>query len=144
MLFPDKLPLPKCILQNFKAKQTSLDFVWFKEMPLLPCQFSSCTMTSQAAGGSRCCPLIAHYPLCFKSIVNYFKKRSLLIQLEKWTAWGRQKFVWQKDWVLCRVKSVLPPLLLIGPLLSFSEASIPFCTVPTLHFSRPHHFNFSC
>lgn len=69
-------------------------------MPFSPCQFSTCTLASQAtAGGSWCCPLISHYPLCFKSIVNYLqkkkKKSSLLIQLEKWTARGRQKFAWQ-------------------------------------------------
>ncbi len=45
--------------------------------------------------------------------------------------------------MLCRVKTVLPPLLLIGPSVSLSEAGIPFCTAQALHFSPPHNFHFS-
>lgn len=33
------------------------------------------------------------------------------------------------------MKTVLPPLLLIGPSVSLSEAGVPFCTVQTLHFA---------
>ena len=47
-------------------------------MPHSPCQFSSCTPAIQAAAvTSRRCPLISHYPLCFKSIVNYLQKNTV-------------------------------------------------------------------
>lgn len=106
-----------------------------------PHQFSHCTLASQAGRG-RCGLLISHYPLYFKSIVNYLPK-ALFLKLEKWTAQDRPRFAWQKYSVLCRVKTALPPLLLIGPSVFLSEAAIPFCTAPPLHFSQPHNFHFS-
>lgn len=44
--------------------------------------------------------------------------------------------------MLRSVKTVLPPLLLIGPSVSLSEAGDPFCTVQTLHFVSTAPFSF--
>lgn len=124
--------------QNFTAKQTTFGLVSFRKCFLHPDAF---LVAGQPAG-----PLLVdrdtvhsfpHYPPCFKSIVNYLQKCSFLLRLEKWTARGRLKFAWQRDSVLCRVKTVLPPLLLIGPSVSPLEAGIPFCTTQALHFSPP-------
>lgn len=85
---------------------------------------------------SQCCPLISHYPLYFKSIVNYLQN-ALSLSCYKWAALGRLKFPWLKDLLLHGVKTVLPLLLLlIGP-----SGSILFhSSMCSLYFS--HSFSF--
>lgn len=60
----------------------------FREMPLSPHQYPNCAPSSQeTAGGSRCCPLISHSPLWFKSIVNYLQNAHFLSS--KWSGQRR-------------------------------------------------------
>lgn len=75
--------------------------------------------------------LISHYPLYFKSIVNYLQN-ALSLSCYKWAALGRLKFARLKDLVLHRVKTVLPLLLRIGP----SVCAVPHCNVFTWFFSQ--------
>lgn len=79
-------------------------------------QFSSCTLASQETVARwRRCPLISHYPLCFKSIANYLQK-ALFFKLEKWTAQDRQTFAWQKDFSVMRGENCPPTIATYWPI----------------------------
>lgn len=68
---------------------------------------------------SRCWPLISHYPLRFKSIVNYLLKKmpcSYPVREEVDGTGADRNSARLRGSVLRRVKAVLPPLLLIGPI----------------------------
>lgn len=83
LTFPDLTPvcvlLLKAALSIYTTKLTTFHLGSFREMPPSPHQSSSCTAASRlTAGGSGCCPLISHSPLCFKSIVNYLQKALFL------------------------------------------------------------------
>lgn len=109
-------------------------------MQLMSLQIFSCPTALHAADKSRYCPLISHYPPCFKSIVNYIHKCSSYPAGEV-DSRGWIKFARQWNSVLRRVKTVLPLLILIGPSASLLEPEVPFCTSWALHFS-PTHFSF--
>lgn len=131
--------------QNLQVKQNAFDLRSFRKVLHSPCQFCSCTLTNHAtAFRSRCCPLISHYPPCFKSIVNYLPKNSLFWSSQRSGQYRAGRDVSGRGvrrysgW-----KILLPPLPFIGPSVSLSVAGIPFCTVQALHFSPPHNFHFS-
>lgn len=74
-----RFPPEKAALSIYTTKPTTFHLGSFREMPPSPHQSSSCTAASRlTAGGSGCCPLISHSPLCFKSIVNYLQKALFL------------------------------------------------------------------
>lgn len=97
------------------------------------------------AAGSRRCLLPSHYPLRFKSIVNYLQTAPLSLSSQR-SGHQRvmQNFAWREgNSVLCSVKTVLPPLPTYLPI------SVPSLR-PASHFAPRRHlvssrnFHFSC
>lgn len=134
-----------CTEQNSKAKHTTFLLGCFREMPLSPRQSSGCTAASQAtAGRSRCCPLISHYPLCFKSIVNYLQKALFLSSSRSGQHRASRNLpgrgircyaVWKLSSHLCYLLAHQCP-----------SQKLAFHFVLHRHFisSPPHNFHFSC